>query len=125
LSRNFFFNKYFSPLLREMLGVRSYCYFLLLITITITKTVIVINNNNKKLLLLLITITKKRLLLLLVTITKKISDHFWSLFLKISREISRPMMREDSENIVHWSGVENLMNRVDLEYFLKKKVICY
>ena len=41
------------------LGVRSYCYFLLLITITITDKVIVINNNNKKKLLLLITITEK------------------------------------------------------------------
>ena len=34
-------------------------------------------------------------------------------------------MREDSENIVHWSGVENLMNRIDPKYFSKKKFICY
>ena len=42
-------------LMNSKVGVKSYCYFLLLITITMTKKVIVINNNNKKKLLLLIT----------------------------------------------------------------------
>ena len=31
-------------------------------------------------------------------------------------------MRDDSENIVHWSGVENVMNQIDPIYVPKKKL---
>ena len=83
------------------------------------KKVIVINNTNKKATVIVISNNNKK-----NNITN--SGHF---FKKFQGKSPRPMMRDDSKNIVHWSGVENLKNRVDLEYFLEKKssllLICY